>query len=177
MPDVPIPDQDFVPSATETERAHGVALRLLALRPRTVAEMRQRLGQRFGTETVEGTVSRLQAEGLLNDAAFARQWRESRERRKPRSQSLIERELKHRGVAGDAISEALEDFDSNATAHRAAVRYAARQAGKDRTTFDRRVRAFLERRGFEPSTIRQTLDQLREELGIAGHSQTEWNQP
>ena len=156
------------PSRTDAERARGVALRLLSLRSRTVAEMRERLSQRFGSEAVERTVARLQAEGLLNDAEFARQWRDSRERRKPRSPRMIERELKDRGVAGDLISDTLEDFDSHAAAHRAAARYAARQPVSDRAAFDRRVGAFLARRGFEAAIIRQTLHQFREELGIAG---------
>lgn len=173
MFDTSSPDTGIAPHSAEAERARGVALRLLALRPRTAAEMRQRLGQRFAGETAERTVGRLQAEGLLNDADFARQWRESRERRKPRSQSMIERELKQRGVAEDVISEAMDGFDSCAAAHRAAARYAARQSGSDRAAFDRRVGAFLGRRGFEPEVIRQTLRQLREELEIASHSSAE----
>ena len=172
MPEIPTPDPNTSRKPKDAERAQGVALRLLALRPRTVAEMRQHLSQRFGNEPAEQTVARLQTEGLLNDAEFARQWRDSRERRKPRSPGMIERELKQRGVATDTISKALEDFDSHAAAHRAAARYAARQAGNGCVAFNRRVGAFLSRRGFEPEVIRLTLHQLREDLGIA-----EFNSP
>lgn len=180
MPEIPMSACNSPPQSTEAEKARGFAMRLLALRPRTVSEVRKGLGQRFDRQTVERTVTRLQTEGLLNDADFASQWRDSRERRKPRSQGMIERELKQRGVSEDVISEALEGFDSSAAAHRAAVRYAARQAGNDRVTFDRRVGAFLGRRGFEPSVIRQTLNRLREELDIIGYdaggigSTTDW---
>ncbi len=168
MYDTTIYETDISPCRTDLERARGAALRLLTLRPRTVAEMRERLAQRFGSEAVEQTVTRLQADGLLNDADFAQQWRQSRERRKPRSRSMIERELKQRGVAEGVIEEALEDYDSSAAAHRAAARYAARQSGSGRTAFDRRVGAFLGRRGFDSSVIRQTLERLREELGVGG---------
>ena len=166
MFDTPAAAHDFASRSTEEERARGAALRLLALRPRTVAETRQRLSQRFSRDVVERTVALLQAEGLLNDAAFAQQWRDSRERRKPRSRSMIKRELKQRGVAEDIANDALEGFDSHTAAHAAAARYAARQADNGRAIFDRRVGAFLARRGFASDVIRQTVEQLREELGI-----------
>ena len=159
--------QGASPTRAEMARARGTALRLLSQRPRTVEEMRKRLGQRFSSALVDQTVARLEAEGLLSDADFARQWRESRERRRPRSRSMIAQELKQRGVSGDIIDDALGGFDSSAAAVHAASRYAARQAGCDRSTFDRRVGAFLSRRGFESGVIRETVMNLRNELRIA----------
>ena len=150
---------------TQEAQASNAALRLLAIRPRTVDEMRQRLSARFGNAAAEKTISRLQAQGLLNDADFAQQWRNSRERRKPRSQGMIQRELRAKGVADEIITQTLEGYDSAAAAHRAAARYAARQSG-GRAVFDRRVSAFLSRRGFDGETIRQTLERLREELQV-----------
>lgn len=149
---------------SEAAQARNAALRLLTVRSRTVEEIRNRLGQRYGASVVEQTVARLQSEGLLNDAEFAQQWRSSRERRKPRSRGMIERELRDRGVEDSVISETLEGYDSADAAYRAAARYTARQSHCDRTTFDRRVGTFLNRRGFEPGVIRQTIQRLREEL-------------
>ncbi len=166
MDEAHLPDTALAPGSRDVNRARGAALRLLALRPRSVAEMREKLGRRFGTELAEMTVSRLESDGLLDDADFAQQWRESRDRRNPRGRKLIAKELKQRGVPDDAIESALQDFDSNGAARRAATRYAARQADCDRTTFDRRVGAFLDRRGFESSIVRETLRQLRVELEI-----------
>ena len=154
----------------ESDRARGAALRLLALRPRTVLEIREQLGRRFGKDAVEETVGRLLSEGLLDDADYANQWRQSRERHKPRSRGMIARELKTRGVADDLIDDALEGYDSSDAARRAAQRYASRQSGAGRIAFDRRVGAFLARRGFEPSVIRQVLQKLREELEIDNRS-------
>ena len=151
----------------EAAQAHSYALRLLTVRPRTVAEMRERLTARFEIPVVEQTLARLQSEGLLNDTEFARQWRSSRERRKPRSRRMIERELQSKGVAEDIASDALEGYDSSDAAYRAAVKYAARQKGSGPAIFDRRVGAFLERRGFERAIIRRILQQLREELDIS----------
>ena len=151
---------------TQEAQANNAALRLLAIRPRTVDEMRQRLSTRFGAAAAEKTVNRLQAQGLLNDAAFAQQWRNSREHRKPRSQRMIQRELRAKGVADEIIRQTLEGYDSAAAAHRAAARYAARQSSGGRAVFDRRVGAFLNRRGFNGEIIRQTLERLREELQV-----------
>ena len=158
---------------TEADRARGAALRLLALKPRTVSEVRERLGRRFDRISVEQTISRLLSEGLLNDAEYAQQWRDSRERRKPRGRRLITRELSARGIAGHLIETALEGYDSMDAARRAALRYAVRQSASDRVTFDRRVGAFLDRRGFEPEVIRNILQELRQEQNISDPLSTE----
>lgn len=150
-------------SWSEANQARNAALRLLTVRSRTVEEIKNRLSQRYRATIIEQTVARLQSEGLLNDAEFAQQWRSSRERRKPRSRGMIKRELRDKGVDDSIISETLEGYDSADAAYRAAARYAARQSASDRSTFDRRVGSFLNRRGFEASVIRQTLQRLREQ--------------
>ena len=153
---------------TELARARGAALRLLAARSRSVVEMQERLGRRFARDTVEETVTRLIADGLLNDEEFAQQWRQSRERPKPRSRRMIEQELKQRGVTPDVIDHALEDYDSLGAAYRSVVKYASRQDHSDRVVFERRVTAFLGRRGFEPGIARQTLRRIWDELEVVG---------
>ena len=70
---------------SESERAYQSGLRLLSYRSRSRLEMRQRLGKRFSTEAVEEAVSRLEEMGYLDDASFAKSWKEGREARKPRS--------------------------------------------------------------------------------------------
>ena len=152
----------------DADRARGAALRLLSLKPRTVSEIRERLLRRFDADSVEQTVSRLLNEGLLDDANYAQQWRDSRERRRPRSRRMIARELKDRGVAAHLIEDALEGYDSPEAARRAAARYAQRQSASDRVTFDRRVGAYLARRGFETNVIREVLRELRQNLEIGG---------
>ena len=162
---------DESPSRDRSRKARAMALRLLAFRPRTVSEMTDRLASKFGDREAEEAVQKLQAEGLLDDDAFARQWRESRERRSPRSRRMMERELQQRGVSNEVIEAAMEGFDQENAAHRAAARYASRQAGSDRVAFDRRVGAYLHRRGFHAEVIRQTLRQLREELAVGDNGE------
>jgi len=144
---------------TEADRARSAALRLLSLKPRTVSEIRERLSRRFDSNSVELAVSRLLSEGLLDDAKYAKQWRDNRERRKPRGRRMIARELNARGIADHLIENALEGYYSIDAARRAAFKYAARQSASNRATFDRRVGAFLDRRGFEPEVIRKILQE------------------
>ncbi|CAI8026994.1 Regulatory protein RecX [Geodia barretti] len=106
MNDGPAIDLAIHLESNDFSRARSAALRLLSARSRSVAEMRERLGKKFASEAVEQTVALLTAEGLLNDAAFAQQWRQSRERRKPRSSRMIEHELKQLGIADDIIDGA-----------------------------------------------------------------------
>lgn len=163
--DIYTEEQDYS-HHTELAKARGMCLRLLASKPRTVAEVKEKLGQRFSAETVEQAVAQLETQGLLDDLAYARQWRESRERRKPRSSRMIAKELHQKGISAENIEDALQDFDSQSAAYRAAAKYASRQSGKDKTAFDRRVGAFLARRGFQSGVIRDTVGRLREELAI-----------
>ena len=62
-------------------RCLGAALRLLSYRPRSEVEMRQRLSLRFEAETVDRVVSHLKERQTLDDATFARFWKENRGRR------------------------------------------------------------------------------------------------
>ena len=149
-----------------SRKADAAAFRLLAIRDRSVSEMRNRLEQRFGIEQAEKTVTKLKSQGLLNDANFASRWRQSREKRKPRGPAMIKRELRQRGIAETDIEAALIDFDSASVAYRAVARYAERQTKLGKATFDRRVRSFLDRRGFESGIIRETLQRLHVELGL-----------
>ena len=79
---------------------------------------------------------------------------------------MIKRELRQRGVAEAAIEAALKDFDSAGVAYRAVARYASRQANLRKAAFDRRVGSFLDRRGFAPGIMRETLHRLHVELDL-----------
>ena len=148
------------------QTARTAALHLLASRPRTTSEMTERLANKFGQDEAERAVEGLLAEGLLNDLEFARQWRDSRERNRPRSRGMLAWELRQRGVEDGVVDEALAGFDSAGSAYRAAWKFASRQTGADAATFHRRVGGFLQRRGFGPEEIRSTIQLLREELSI-----------
>ncbi|MDA1128448.1 MAG: regulatory protein RecX [Chloroflexi bacterium] len=145
-------------------KAKNAALRLLTHRQRAEAEIKRRLEGRFASEVVDRTISDLRRQGLLDDAAFAREWRNSREKFRPRGAGLIRQELQRMGVDREIIQDALSDFDSSANAYQAGSKYAAKLSVEDAAAFRRKLGGFLHRRGFGGEVIGQTIDRIWQEL-------------
>ena len=148
-------------------QAREAAFRFLAYRPRSEAEVRRRLARNYPDEVIAPLLETLLRQGLIDDLAFAQQWRTSREQSRQRAQRLIRMELLRLGVSSDVIAESLEGFDEHANAVLAGERQARRLAGRGVTEeeFRRRVGAHLQRRGFGFSLVRQVVQELWEELG------------
>ena len=157
-------DQGAAASATRD------ALRLLAYRARSQAEVRRRLEHRYPSQVVDQVIAQLLERRYLDDAAFARDWRRRREQHRPRSQTVIRRELLQLGIDAELIREALDGFDAAANAHRAAQTFARRLAGGDYSNFRRRVWSYLQRRGFCHEVIQDVADRLWRELADPLHS-------
>ena len=145
------------------------ALRFLAHRMRSNAEVRRRLERSYSSDIVEQVLEELQAQRYLDDDAFAQAWREHRERRRPRGQMVIRRELLRLGVEPEVIQGALEGFDANDNAYRAGLTLARRLAGSDYTRFRQRLWPFLQRRGFDHSVIQDVVRQLWQDLADPLH--------
>ena len=132
-----------------------------------MAEIRRRLAKDFSPGQVEETVERLKESGLLDDAAFAKAWRNSRERHAPRSKFMIRQELAKRGVVGEVAENALQDLDEADMARRVGAKFLRRLAGLDRRTFYTRMMGYLRRRGFNYRICADTTQQLWSELSDA----------
>ena len=145
--------------------AMSAALRLLSYRPRSETELRQRLARRGAPPAlIDSTIQRLRELGLVDDAAFARSWVESRERASPRGQRLLRQELRAKGVNSDASRELVEGVNDAEAALRASARRAASLSGLPQEEFRRRLGDFLRRRGFDYETIRLTVERRWREL-------------
>jgi regulatory protein len=155
------------------------AARFLAVRSRSVAEVRRRLTSAgYRPELVDGAIARMTELGMLDDAAFARAWVESRDRSRPRGERAIRAELGQKGVDRAVIDAVLagrraggvgeadpgEPVDPEVlpvSADRAAAeRLIAKHAGSLARVADprqRRARAYalLARNGFDPDTCRE----------------------
>jgi len=140
------------------------ALRLLAYRSRSQTEVRRRLEHRYSSDVVDQVIGQLLEQRYLDDAAFAREWRQRREQNRPRSQTAIARELLQLGVDPEMIREALDGFDAEGNAYRAARPLARRLAGGDYSNFRRRVSSHLQRRGFSYEVIGDAAGRLWREL-------------
>jgi len=92
------------------ERARQVCLRLLTLAPRTRAQLADALRKRgIPDEAADEVLSRFEDVGLIDDAAFARAWVESRHYSRGLAGRALSAELKQRGVAAEEIRAAIED--------------------------------------------------------------------
>ena len=156
------PEQvDSLRQADVRDQAHQAALRLLAYRPRSEAEIRQRLARRgLPPQVVQETIARLREQGLLDDAAFARSWVEMRDQHSPRGRRLLWQELSLKGIEREIAREVIADVAEEDAALRAAQKKARLLQGQDYATFRRRLGDFLLRRGFPSSTVRTTIEAL-----------------
>ena len=145
----------------------AAGLNFLSYRPRTVHEVRQRLRRRFEEAPVERAIAYFLESGLLDDAVFARQWRSSRERRRPKGSRALKQELRRLGVEQTIIEAALEGIDEAANAYNAGNKAATRLIAKHSNygDFRRKMVAHLQRRGFSYGTAAETAQLLWAENG------------
>jgi regulatory protein len=158
----------------EPRRAHGEetsfakakqsALRSLARRPRTEAQVERLLEGRHSPLIVRQVIGQLREQRYLDDAAFAQGWRRHREQHRPRGPRLIRQELLRLGVAPEIIQGALEGYDAEGQAYRAGRGPALRLAGSDYRDFRQRLWVYLGRRGFDHSAIQEAVKQLWRDL-------------
>jgi regulatory protein len=149
---------------SQDERCLEAALRLLDYRPRSEAEIRERLKRRgFDRGGIEKTITQLKERGLVDDAAFARFWKENRASFRPRSQHLTRLELRQKGLNADIIETVIADIDDSDSAYRAAQSRVRRLATLDHQNFRRRLGEYLRRRGFGYEVINHTVARLWQE--------------
>ncbi|MFN8504097.1 regulatory protein RecX [Kouleothrix sp.] len=148
------------------DKAFQAALRFLEARPRSVAEIRTRLGRKdFAPEAIDSALDRLAQLGLVDDAAFARFWVENRLACRPRGANALRDELRRKGIDSETAGAVLTDqalagdeAERALVVARGALRKYADSA--DRQAFTRRMGGYLQRRGFTFDVIRPIIDQL-----------------
>ena len=152
--------------ADEQRRALDAAYTLLSYRPRSAREITTRLQQKgYSPEAIAATRARLDAFGLVDDAAFARYWVEQRQTFRPRGAAALRHELRAKGVGAPDIAAALPPAEGeNDAAYRAALPRARSLARLDRPTFRRRLGAYLQRRGFSYAASAAAVDRLWSEV-------------
>jgi regulatory protein len=149
------------------QRCYNAAVRLLSYRPRSEAEIRQRLTRKsFDNETLEKTIIKLKELGFIDDAAFARFWKDNRQECSPRSRRLTSLELKRKGLSGDIIDQVVGELDDTDSAYRAALKRVRRLAASEYQEFRKRLGGYLGRRGFSYSVIDATTKRVWQENKI-----------
>ncbi len=157
-------DYEQLLAVEHTEQAVQVSLRFLQQRPRSTAEVRQRLERdHYPEASITATLARLTRAGLLDDAAFARAWVASRNATNPRGVQMLRLELQRKGVDRAILDAVLADEELVADEYHQALAVAHRRLARsaaihDYATLQRRLGGYLQRRGYTYDTIRRVLE-------------------
>jgi len=79
------------------------AIKYLSYKPRTEKEVRERLGD----DCTEELIAKLKDYKFINDEEYARMYTENRARFRPRSQKMLNFELKRKGIASVVVDDQL----------------------------------------------------------------------
>ena len=163
-------------------RARQICLRLLAAAPRTRAQLAQAM-HRGGVpaEAAEAILVRFTDAGLIDDAAFARAWVESRHHSRGLSKRSLSAELRRNGVENEQISEAVDTLDPEqevATARRLVERKMASTRGRPPETRVRQAAGMLARKGYPPGLAFRLIREVMQAEGAeAAIDLDELNEP
>jgi regulatory protein len=144
-----------------------VCLRLLTLAPRTRAQLADALRKRgIPDEAADEVLGRFEDVGLIDDAAFARSWVESRHYSRGLAGRALSAELKQRGVAAEEIRAAIDEQLGPDAEVSAARRLIDRRLGSTRglppEQRTRRLAGLLARKGYPAGlafrVIREALE-------------------
>jgi regulatory protein len=147
-------------------RARQICLRLLTAAPRTRAQLAQAL-RRGGVpaEAAEAVLGRFTDVGLIDDAAFARAWVESRHYSRGLSRRSLSAELRQRGIDAEEIREAVDALDPEqevATARRLVEQKMAGTRGRPPEARARRAASLLARKGYPPGLVFRLIKEVLE---------------
>jgi len=145
-------------------RCLNAAFYYLGYRPRSEFEIKDRLQRRgFNADCIEAAITKLKEQNLVDDMAFARFWKDSRESFSPRSQRLTRLELRRKGVSEDIINQAVHDVDDEESAYRAAINRSRRWPRSDYQEFRNRLGQYLRRRGFNYEILNRIVERVWQE--------------
>ncbi len=151
------------------EQARDICLRLLTGTPRTRKQLADALRKReIPDEAAEEVLSRFEDVGLIDDAAFADAWVESRHHGRGLARRALVRELRTKGVDATVIDEAVGRLDPDqeeATARELVARKLRSTRGLDRDKRLRRLAGMLARKGYGEGMALRVVRRALEEEG------------
>ena len=146
--------------------ARTLCLRALTGAPRTRQQLAEMLARKDVPEAAAETVlNRFVEVGLIDDAAFARAWVDSRQAGRGLARRALQAELRAKGVDAEVAAQAVETVDADderAAALRLVERRARSMQHLDRATATRRLVGMLARKGYNgglaAAVVREVLD-------------------
>lgn len=154
-------DRDPETGVERDERIDRLVVGRLRRSSLSVAEVRSVLVEHGLDETeVEEWIERYERLGYLDDARLAEQLVRAGAERRGRGSAAILAELSRRGIDARATRAALDELDPDLERRNAlavAERRARQLRGLDRAVAERRLTAFLQRRGYGSSVVREAV--------------------
>ncbi|MGX9296837.1 regulatory protein RecX [Tsukamurella paurometabola] len=156
--------------------ARDLIYRALGMRDHSRAELRNKLARRgFDEDLTERMLDKFVAAGLIDDAAFAQRWVQSRHQFSGRGRRALAQELRTKGVGEEEASAALDTVSREDERERAAElverKLARVEIPEDRVERDKltqRLVGMLGRRGYHPSlALSVVLDAIRDKAEAA----------
>ena len=159
------PKEPVEPSALARE----ICLRQLSHGPRTAAQLAAAMARKGIEEDVAAEVlERFTDVGLIDDAAFAEAWVESRHTGRGLARRALAHELRTRGVDTAVIAVAVAELDPEReleTARALAVRRLAATRGLETSARFRRVASLLARKGYSEAVAYRVIREALEAEG------------
>lgn len=167
----PAPELD--PDADPESVGRRILLDQLTGRARSRRELADKLAQRrVPAEIAERLLDRFTEVGLVDDAAFARDWVEQRQAGRGLARRALAQELRRKGVDDEVAHEALEGIEGEEDVARDLVRRKLRSVrGLPEDKAVRRLVGMLARKGYSGSIAFRVV---REELGA---DDADWADP
>ncbi|ACF10850.1 regulatory protein RecX [Chlorobaculum parvum NCIB 8327] len=148
--------------ADERDRKNALehAMRLLAARDHGRAELEGKLKKKgFDSNAIASAMERLDQLSLLNDRTFAGSCMASMARRRPEGKFKTRARLKQKGLSDEIIEETIAGYDQTELCRNAAERKLRTLSGPP-DTIRKKLFTFLRNRGFDWSTIKETVNEL-----------------
>jgi len=167
-PPAELDGEDDQAAADPESVARTICLNQLTHGPRTRSQLAETLRKRLVPDhAAESVLDRLTEVGLIDDAAYAAGWVQSRRLSRGLSSSAIARELRDRGVEQHLVASAMADVgeDQDEASARDLTRRRLRSMdGLPVQTQVRRMVGYLGRKGYSPGFAYRVV---REELDLA----------
>lgn len=159
-------------------RARDICLRLLTGTAKTRKQLADALRKKeIPDEVAEEVLDRYEEVGLIDDAAFAEAWVESRHAVRGLGRRALAQELRTRGVAGELVEQAVAqvDADDEEAAARALVERKLRSTrGLDAQVRTRRLVGMLARRGYSEGLAFRVVRAVTAEEAEGDDGDMEW---
>jgi regulatory protein len=156
--------------------ARTILLDQLTGRARTRRELADKLRSRnVPDEVATRLLDRFTEVGLIDDAAFARLWVESRQSSRGLAKRALSDELRRKGVDAEIVREAVDEVDpadEEAAARRLVRKKLPSLRKVDSTTATRRLVGMLARKGYAAGLA---FAVVKDELGAAASGEESWS--